>query len=57
MCWGAFRQAFDVPIGIDTDVSTAALGEYTWGAGQELDVVLYLTVGTGIGGGGSSTAG
>ena len=52
---GAFRRAFDVPIGIDTDVNTAALGEYTWGAGQELDVVLYLTIGTGIGGGGVIT--
>jgi fructokinase len=49
---GPFRRAFDVPVGIDTDVNVAALGEYTWGAGQGLDVVLYLTVGTGIGGGG-----
>jgi fructokinase len=47
-----FRQAFDVSIGIDTDVNVAALGEYTWGAGKGLDAVLYLTVGTGIGGGG-----
>jgi fructokinase len=47
-----FRRAFDVPIGIDTDVNVAALGEYTWGAGQGTEVLLYLTVGTGIGGGG-----
>ena len=48
----AIRSAFDLPVGFDTDVNGAALGEWRWGAAQGLDPVVYLTVGTGIGGGG-----
>jgi len=49
---GTLRQAFDLPIRFDTDVNGAALGEWRWGAGQGLDTFIYLTIGTGIGGGG-----
>jgi fructokinase len=49
---GRIRQAFDLPIGFDTDVNGAALGEYRWGAAQGLDTFVYLTIGTGLGGGG-----
>ena len=45
------KRALNLPIGFDTDVNAAALSESRWGAGQNADPVLYLTVGTGIGGG------
>ncbi len=49
---GRVARALGIPLGFDTDVNGAALGEYRWGAGCGLDTFLYLTIGTGIGGGG-----
>lgn len=46
------RALGDIPVGFDTDVNGAALGEHRWGAAQGLDTFIYLTIGTGLGGGG-----
>ena len=48
---GTLHRALGLPAAFDTDVNAAALAEARWGAAQGLDNLLYLTVGTGIGGG------
>ncbi len=45
------RERLGVPVRLDTDVNGAALGEWHWGAAQGCDPAVYLTIGTGIGGG------
>jgi fructokinase len=45
------ETALGLPVAFDTDVNVAALAEYLYGAGQGCDPLVYLTVGTGIGGG------
>lgn len=45
------ENILNIPTVIDTDVNAAAMGEYLWGAGKDKGCVLYVTIGTGIGGG------
>jgi fructokinase len=48
---GPIRDAFGVPVAFDTDVNGAALGEHRWGAARDIETFIYMTIGTGIGGG------
>lgn len=43
------NDALNIPIGFDTDVNVAALGEMTWGALKGCEVAMYITIGTGVG--------
>ena len=49
---GEIGRRLSVPVAFDTDVNAAALGEHRWGSAQGLDTFCYITIGTGIGGGG-----
>ena len=49
---GAIHSSLGVRVAFDTDVNAAALGEHRWGAARDLDTFLYVTIGTGVGGGG-----
>ncbi len=46
-----FKKALQVPIEMDTDVNGAAWAEHVMGAGKGLKSCVYVTVGTGVGGG------
>ncbi len=46
-----FKERFKVPVVLENDANTAALGEYVHGAGRGYRNIIYITVSTGIGGG------
>ncbi|MBZ6527424.1 ROK family protein [Aerococcaceae bacterium DSM 111021] len=48
---GYMKQAFNKPIYWTTDVNAAAYGEYKLGAARGIPSSMYLTIGTGVGGG------
>lgn len=48
---GPLIVAHQCPVGFDTDVNGAARAESLWGAGAGQRIALYLTIGTGVGGG------
>jgi fructokinase len=48
----SLQDSLKIPVAVDTDVNAAALGEQLWGAARGLNTFIYLTIGTGIGGGG-----
>lgn len=48
---GEIKKHYNIPIGWTTDVNAACLGEYERGSAVENNSCIYLTIGTGIGGG------
>jgi len=47
---GEISRGLHVPVLLDTDVNTAAIGEYFWiEKNNSLDTLVYMTVGTGVG--------
>jgi glucokinase len=45
------EKRIDLPVVIENDANAAAWGEFRYGAGHDVDDLLLVTVGTGVGGG------
>lgn len=48
---GVLKERYSIPIAWTTDVNAAAYGEFKTGSAVQADSCLYVTIGTGIGGG------
>ncbi len=47
----AIGKQIDLPVVVENDANAAAWGEYRFGAGEDTDDLLFVTIGTGVGGG------
>lgn len=45
------QAELDLPVVVENDANAAAWGEFTFGAGEDVEDLLMLTIGTGVGGG------
>ena len=45
------EEALGLPVVVENDANAAAWGEFTFGAGEDVEDLLMLTIGTGVGGG------
>jgi glucokinase len=48
---GDLERRLDLPVVVENDANAAAWGEFQFGAGHDVDDLLLVTVGTGVGGG------
>lgn len=45
------EEELNLPVVVENDANAAAWGEFTFGAGEDVEDLLLLTIGTGVGGG------
>lgn len=48
---GVFKNSLNIPVYLDTNLNVGLLGEAKWGAAKDVKNAIYLTIGSGVGGG------